>query len=182
MLVGDAGANSLVGGPGKDRLEGGDGADRLDDSWGGRQGADRVYGGAGADLVTPGGRGGVTRCGPGRDTVHWTRARDLVPLECERVDLLYVEVIGAPRRVGRAAVRIRCDDLTPTLEEDGYSPPRLRLFKGRKFLGQSRSCRGARTRTVTVRLNRAGRRIVKGTPVIVRQSSAGGFAYSVKMR
>lgn len=177
VLVGDAGENSLVGGPGNDRLEGGDGADTLDDV--GQQGADRIFGGAGADLVTVGGRGGTTRCGPGRDTVRWTHAGDLIPLDCEQVDLVNVKVIGVPRRVSRSTVRIRCADLTRTIEEDAPLPVHLRLFKGRRFLGESRRCRDRRT--VTVRLNRVGRGIVRGTRVIIRES-ADGHAYSAKLR
>ena len=203
-LVGDAGDNVLDGGEGDDRLDGGIGDDTLSD----QDGRNRLYGGAGKDKLAggpsrdrlSGGPGsdevslGTTdiesdesdgvpdsiECGSGHDRVTETDPRDLVPPSCERVVLEYYEVVGRPKRVGRSALRVRVD--VPVLS--GFDPGRVWLFSGKRRIGKSRTVR--RGGIFAVKLNAAGRRVVKaGATVVIRSRVGwlqGGTGYALKLR
>ena len=84
-LAGGAGADTLRGGDGDDAHAGGPGDDHLLDN----NGRDRLDGGDGDDLVTvqwaPADPNRVV-CAGGRDLVVFPMPRDVVPLDCERID------------------------------------------------------------------------------------------------
>jgi hypothetical protein len=195
VLVGDSGNNTLSGGPGKDTLRGGAGADVLkgggrkttdrlygddgDDQLDGGEGRDRLEGGAGNDDLSLDNRAGTTKCGPGQDTITYARARDLVPADCEEVDLGTFRVFGPPRRVSRTSLRANCK-LPADFDPEADDIDRIKLYKGRRLLGRSRHIR--RDGRVAIRLNRIGRRQARRGAAIVVGSEFGDFSYSVRIR
>jgi hypothetical protein len=175
-VTGGRGSDLLTGGPGKDILAGGSGADRLEGGGGrdlliGGLGADRLFGGPGADDLSLGGdvvgdrEADSIRCGPGRDTVADSDARDLLPPDCEIALLRHFRVVGGVRRVGAGAVRVRFVLVRGTDEEfDPTEYGRLELSRGGKRLAVSRVIR--RDGNVRIALNSLGRRVVRrGTRV-----------------
>jgi hypothetical protein len=176
VLVGDAGSNSLYGDLGDDRIDAGGGADLLD----GDAGRDWLRGGPGDDALLLGEDGAADsiRCGSGRDTVHETDASDLVPADCERVELDEFVVVGAPKRFGRSKVRVRY-----FIPRYGSVPEatRFKLYKRGKSLGKSGMVR-RRSGRATIRLNRAGRRILRRSARVVLGETEMGYKYATKVR
>lgn len=165
VITGDAAANRLLSGKGRDRLTGGKGDDVLQ----GNGDGDRLDGGPGNDrIVVLGGRDRV-RCGPGTD--HLVSRQEFsrpvrVPRDCETAGFLdSFTVAGAPRRRGRSAfVRVR------RVETD---VDRISIFAGGRTVGRSRRVR--RAGTYRIKLNRAGRRLVRrGRTVILRNTPGEG--------
>jgi Ca2+-binding RTX toxin-like protein len=171
-LTGGAGKDFLSGGTGPDRARGGRGSDRLN----GGDGADRLDGGVGNDVLDLGlrrrgvedGAADVIGCGPGKDAVLSTDARDLVPSGCEHVDLFYFKVDSPPRLAGPFALRVRCTSI--------QFVARLRVSRAGKQLGKSRHVRHGGS--VTIPLSRPLR---AGAVVVLHAGRSVRSAYAVKI-
>src|SRR5215207_9503655 len=150
------GANGLAGLI-SSTFNGDDGNDRIT----GTDGADRLFGGKGNDVIrSRDKRADRVSCGAGFDIARVDR-RDRVS-GCEVVlgGRLRVRLIGKTANVtrGRAALRLRC---VATRRCSGT----VRLLRGGRRLGSVRfKATRRRAKTVRVRLNRRGRRLVARAP------------------
>ena len=177
-----AGLERVTGGPGRDMLVGTDSAEVLT----GRGGRDRLFGGAGHDTLVP----GRTRTFRGQETTVWSwsdRAGDEV--DCgEGADYAgtpeYLDAVTGcePLATGLAQAVLRPDPVTPTgprsVSADVTLLPsaRTRLAilvdspEGPILLGRRTVSEAG---PATVRLNRAGRRLLRDhhDPLIILEAS-----------
>jgi Ca2+-binding RTX toxin-like protein len=173
------GIEQVSGGAGSDRIRGTDGIDWVfgrggDDVIEALGGNDLIEAGAGDDVVDGGagddsidGESGldVATCGEGEDTVFGTVKSELLELPCEYVGSVRREPVmpAHPTRVTRRAVWLegRCVE-----DEDRGFLPCSGTFKLYKTTGRRRLLARAAfsldaPRTVRLKLNRVGRRLIR---------------------
>jgi Ca2+-binding RTX toxin-like protein len=161
VVEGRGGDDRIEGSENADVLSGGRGGDVIE-GWGGR---DTLRGGPGDDGIDlDDTRPRSFRCGSGDDLVNYPRSRELVPADCETVQVDGLFFLVATR-LGRARAGVRTlaiSGLDIVLPEE--RPCRLvaKLFRGAATLGQGDGRlppRGQDRTKVAVRLTAAGRRV-----------------------
>jgi hypothetical protein len=164
QLTGDAGPNTLDGGAGRDLLVGADGNDTL----AGGEGADALEGGAGNDNLDPGedtARNSVS-CGSGKDHAD-PQPNTLIAPDCEVIgiddfDLNGIVELHLPLTSPRAALLtmkpLACVDL-PCIVTMTVSAQHRLIGRVR---AQQRRQRPKLPGVITLRLSRAGVRMLKG--------------------
>lgn len=147
VLIGDDGPNGLDGGGGRDRLRGLDGDDYLFTAGNRRGGPDMIDAGPGDDEIEAGSGSGRLRCGPGEDSV-WAEQGDIVKRDCEWVNK--ARLSATLPYAGAAFLRS-----IPFCEQ--CSADRWQA----KARGRIVATVAARARQAQLRLNAAGRRLLR---------------------